>query len=76
MCGIISDGKLVPYSRFANGTLTCFLFLRLRHYSRLVIEKAGEALLLRQSAFSSRSHTLWISNTAPCLAMKCGFVRP
>ena len=48
---------------FANGTLTWFLFLHLRRYSRLVVEKAGEALLLIWSAFSSHAHTLWISNT-------------
>ena len=63
-------------SHFANGTLTWFLFLRLRRYSRLVVEKAGEALLLIWSAFSSRSHTLWISKTARCLTMKCGLLQP
>ena len=63
-------------SRFANGTLTWILFLQLRHYSRLVVVTAGEALCLRRSAFSSRSHNLWISNTARSLTMKCGFMRP
>ena len=57
-------------------TLMWFLFLRLSHYSRLVVEKAGEPLLLIWSAFSSCAHTLWISNTARCLTMKCGLLRP
>ena len=70
-------GFISPYQSFRQrGTLTWFLFLRLRHYSRFVVGKAGEALLLIWSAFSSRAHTLWVSNTAQCLTMKCGLLRP
>ena len=46
------------FSRFANGTLTWFLFLKLRHYSHLVVVNGSEELSLRKSAFSHRSHYL------------------